>query len=471
MGSLRAEEKEAQTAHRADFSSRAMALLPPALVAKISNIPTGRRLASSAFWNLVGAVLGRALAFPIGIVLARLMGRSGYGEVGIIYASVELFGAFGGFGLGMTATKYVSEFRKKDPARAGRIMGLSMLVTTVTGGALIPVIVIMAPWLAAGPLAAPHLVTALRISSLILFFNVIDGAQAGSLSGFEAFRVLARLRLIKGLLDLPLLISGYFLGGLSGVLWGAVVSRATGYVLNRIALQAEARHAGVPFSFKGSLQELPVLRQFSLPALISGVLVGPVSWICSAMLVNQPRGYSEMGAYSVANQWYNFIVFIPLAIGGGILPILSDKLGNHDVQSSRDVLRFIMKVNAAIVLPLVVVVSALSSFIMRMYGREYHDAWPTFIAVILTGAVLTVMTPVGEAIAAAGRMWLGCLMNLGWAAAYIAATALFVGWGSLGLAAARLIAYILHAIWTFWFAFYLLRKKESMSLELEKATV
>jgi O-antigen/teichoic acid export membrane protein len=452
------------------LTDRVLGILPAPLAKRILNIPTGRRLISSAVWNLFSAVAGRVLTFPVGVVLARLMGRTGYGELGIIYASVELFGVFGGFGLGMTATKYVSELRVKDPARAGRIMGLSMLVTAMTGTVLVPLIVFLAPWLAAGPLAAPGLVTPLRISSLLLFLTVVDGAQGGALSGFEAFKVLARLRVIKGALDLPLLMSGYFAGGLTGVLWGAVASRAVGYTLNRIALRAEARRAGVPFSFHGSLQELTVLRDFSIPALVSGILVGPVNWLCSAMLVNQQHGYAEMGAYSVANQWYNFIVFVPFAIGGGILPILSDRLGNQDVQITRDVLRFMMRLNVAISGPLVIIMSALSPLIMTMYGPDYHGAWPTLIVVVLTGAVLTVMTPVGEVIAAAGHMWLGCLMNLGWAAAYVGATALLVPKGSLGLASARLIAYIVHATWTFWFAFSVLKRKEPPSLVLEKAT-
>ena len=65
---------------------------------------------------------GRLVSLPAGVLLARLLGRHDYGELGMIYSSIELFGIFGGFGLGLTATKYIGEFKRRDPQRAGRIL-------------------------------------------------------------------------------------------------------------------------------------------------------------------------------------------------------------------------------------------------------------------------------------------------------------------------------------------------------------
>jgi cytochrome b len=45
-------------------------------------------------------------------------------------------------------------------------------------------------------------------------------------------------------------------------------------------------------------------------------------------------------------------------------------------------------------------------------------------------------------------MWAGLAMNAGWAIVVLAATSLLVHWGALGLATARLTAYIVHAAWT-----------------------
>ena len=108
-----------------------------------------------------------------------------------------------------------------------------------------------------------------------------------------------------------------------------------------------------------------------------------------------------------------------------------------------------LKVNVAIILPCVVVMSLLAPSVMRIYGREYKDAWPTLVVLLITSGIYASLTPIAEIIAAAGRMWLGFGVNLAWAAVLIVSTVFLVRWGSFGFASARLIAYFLHAIWTF----------------------
>jgi O-antigen/teichoic acid export membrane protein len=118
-----------------------------------------------------------------------------------------------------------------------------------------------------------------------------------------------------------------------------------------------------------------------------------------------------------------------------------------------------MNLNGAILVPCAVGMSLLSPFIMRLYGSAYGPAWPTLVAVVWTAAVLGVLTPVGNMIAASGRMWLGFGMNAGWAAIYVLATLLLVRWGSMGLASSRLIAYAAHATWTLAFARIVIRNR------------
>src|SRR5215472_3828287 len=435
------------------------ARLPGPLQSKIRAGSIGHRLAKSSFWNLTGSIAGRLISLPAGVLLARLLGRHDYGKLGMIYSSIELFGIFGGFGLGLTATKYIGEFRRRDPLRAGRILAMSNLTAYVTGGIFSIVLYVFAAQIAAGPLVAPLLASPLRISALVLFLTCVDGAQTGALAGFEAFNHLARLQLLKGFLNLPLLVGGFFLGRLPGILWGLALSRFIGLALNRVYLNREARKAGVPLILSGLKSELPILWNFSVPAFFAGVMVSPVNWFCSTILVHQPDGYRELGAYNAANQWFSMMLFIPTALATGIVPILSDTLGEKDLKRSAKVLNFMLKLNAALIVPCVLVMSLLAPYVMRIYGREYKDAWPTLVVLLITSGIYALLTPVGEMIAAAGRMWLGFATNVAWAAVLIVATLLLVRWGSFGFASARLIAYCLHAIWTFGYAYVMILRQ------------
>lgn len=420
--------------------------------------PLGYRLAKGAFWSLAGTLISRALGLLSSILVARMLGKVGFGELGIIQSSVGMFGTFAGFGLGLTATKHVAEFRAKDPARAGRIIALSSLVSWATGGAMAVLLFVLAPWLAAHTLAAPQLGGLLRLSSLLLLLGAINGAQSGALAGFEAFKRIASINLITGIAAFPLMVGGTWWRGVEGALLGLMASQALNCLLNFHGLREEARRAGVPLAFAGATREWNVLWRFSLPALLGGVMVGPVYWLCNTLLVNQPDGYGQMGLFNAANQWFGALLFLPAILGQAALPVLSERLGENDGVRSRKVLSFYIKLNAAVVMPLVLLGCLASPWIMASYGPGFREAWPTLVTVLITAALLAVQTPVGQVIAASGRMWLGGVMNLGWAVCFVVLTWALLRWGAFGLAGARLLAYLAHSLWVFFFTYRLLRK-------------
>lgn len=419
----------------------------------------GYRFARGAFWSVTGAVISRGMALISSFVVARYIGKYGFGELGIIQSTAGMFQVFAGFGLALTGTKHVAELREKDPQKAGRIIALSNLVAAGTGVVFAAVLFFLAPWIAAKILAAERLTGLLRVSSLLLFFGALNGAQTGALSGFEAFKTIARVNMFAGVSSFPLMVGGVYLAGLEGVVWGLVASMVVNLFLNHIALRKESQQFGVPLTYAGCVREWPVLLSFSVPAVLSGAMVTPVYWACSAMLVNQPDGYSEMGIYNAANQWFGALLFIPVMVGQVVLPMLSERVGMKDEVRSTKILSFSIKFNALLVSPLILLACLASPWIMNGYGEEFRNGWITLVVVLVTAGLLAVQTPVGHIIAASGKMWVAFLMNSGWALSFIVFTILFVKWGSLGLASARLFAYCLHAIWTFAWVYSITRGK------------
>src|ERR1700680_1978946 len=91
------------------------------------------RFQEAAVWGVLGAVISRALNMAAWVICARLLGRSDFGQLTMVQSTAGVFGVFAGMGLGMTATRYIAEFRTSDPARAGRILGLAQLVAIIAG--------------------------------------------------------------------------------------------------------------------------------------------------------------------------------------------------------------------------------------------------------------------------------------------------------------------------------------------------
>jgi O-antigen/teichoic acid export membrane protein len=399
-------------------------------------------------------VISQGLTLVSSIVTARLLGSTGFGEYGMINSTVGMFGTFAGFGLGLTTTKFVAELRTSDPERAGRIIGLTSIVAALSGGLISLGLFLFAPLLATHTLAAPQLVSELRMSSLLLFFNALIGVQTGTLAGFEAFRTIAKLSLAKGLLSFPLMIAGVLTWRLPGAVLGLVAASFIGWLINNLILRKKSRDAGIRATYVGVWREGRVLWSFAFPAFLANASVGPVTWMVNALLINRPRGYSEMGVFNAAYQWRTAMIFLPTLIGQVVMPMLSSLQGEKGRQSARKILLGATLLNALFVLPALLPILFLSNRIMAFYGPGFASRGMVLLVTALTAGLYAIETPVGDIIAASGRMWLAALINLGWACVFVGSAWFFlrIGWGADGLAAAYLIAYSVHATWTFWLA-------------------
>src|SRR6202158_161803 len=250
-------------------------------------VPAGslrERFAVGAFWSVAGAVASRGFLLLAAIVCARFLGKEGFGALGMILSTAGMFGVFAGLGLGLTATKYVSELRRQDPLRAGRILALSGSMAFFSGSVISLLMILLAPYLAQHVLGSPQLATPLAIGSGLVFLGAINGAQTGALAGFEAFKAIARLNIIAGVVSFPLIVFGVWRGGLKGAIWGSVAALAINWALNNRALRRECAGAEISYRFAACHRELRILHRFCLPAFLASIVVWSAIWVCKALL-------------------------------------------------------------------------------------------------------------------------------------------------------------------------------------------
>ncbi|MBN2474007.1 MAG: oligosaccharide flippase family protein [Pirellulales bacterium] len=405
----------------------------------------GYRLAKGAFWSLAGAVISRGLMLLAFILVARLLGKEVFGELGIIRSTAGMFGIFAGFGLGMTTTKHVAELRSSDPERAGRIIALSNLVAVGTGCLISLLLFVFAPWLAAHTLNAPALGDPLRVGCLLVLLNTLNGVQTGTLAGFEAFKTIARVNFFAGLVSFPILVGAAIWGGLPATIWGLVVTLAVQWTINHLSLRQVAARASVPLRFRGCTREWAVLWHFSLPAALSGIMVGPASWCCAAMLVNQPTGYAEMGIFDAANQWRMAILFIPVAVGQIALPVLANLNDSEDRSKFRKVFKYNLLLNSGVATAVAVPIAILAPWIMASYGPGFEGGVMALVLLVFTSVLMSVNSAIGQVIASKGKMWAGFFLNALWASALLLFAWLLIDRGATGLALAFLMSYGFHS--------------------------
>ena len=379
------------------------------------------RLARGAFWSLFGALTSRLLGLIASILVARWLGKEGFGQLGIIQATVGMFGTVAGFGLGATATKYVAEWREQAPERTGRIISLSAVFSWGMGILTMLALVLLAPWLAARTLAAPQLVLALEIGSPLLLLGAVNGAQTGALAGFEAFKRIAQLNFLAGLRNFAFLPLGVWFFGLPGAIGGLGASQAIGCALNRWALAQEARRWKVPVWSPDWRSEVSVLWRFSLPIVSAALLVSPTLWYCQSILAQQPSGYQ------------------------GYLPVFCSLAAPKNAVRRRALMVKIALFSGFFTFLTAIPVVLLASPILLAYGPTFQGGKPIFSLMLLAGVADATNNILVQSLVGMSRTWFRLISNGVWAIAQAATAWLLIPkYGPLGLAASVCAAQFIH---------------------------
>ena len=376
------------------------------IVGQVLASPLGGRLARGAFWSLFGTALSKVLSTVSWVIVGRLLGKTGFGEIGMIQNTVGIFGAAAGFGMGMAATKYVAEYRHTDPDRAGRFIALASAITWISSGVLAIVLVLLSGWLARETLAAPHLTGLLQVSSLLLLFSGVTGAQTGSLAGFEAFKVIARINVITGLLSFPLMVLGALWGDVGGALWGLIASTALAAFLNWNALRRECRRVGIQVHYRGCWQESRVFWDFNLPGMLNTVFSAVVVWAVGAILVRHADGFGGLGIYNAVQRIRLIPENIAAMLLAPMLPILSDSFGRRDMAAYGKTLLFAFVVSSVVIIPLALLQIAAPWLTLLPYGSEFHGGDPHVVLWVMVWTVSYALTwPMGSILISMGRIW------------------------------------------------------------------
>lgn len=404
-----------------------------------------KRIFQHSFWILLGNVVSKFILLIATILMARYLGKDEYGQFGIIKSTILMFAMFAGLELGMTATKYISQYRQSNKRKVEKIVGLSNLFAILIS-LLVSLLVYVFSKEIAMQINAPNLYTEIRISSFILFFSSLNGIQNGILAGIEKFKELSINNAIAGVLSSIALVIASKYYGLDAVVIAFGSNFVLLFILNFITLRKYFySEFDVNLINKENFEELEVLWKFSLPAILAGLMVGPVTWYCNYLLVNQAKGYEQMANFDIANQWRNTILFIPAALAQIALPLLASSVDNK--KEYKKIFNKNLKINIYIGLFFVIGFILISPLIVYFYGEKYHDALIPIIIMFVTTGFITVNNVIGQAIASQGKMWLGFYVNLIWAIVLIFSCYILVvtyQLGAIGICTAYLISYILH---------------------------
>jgi O-antigen/teichoic acid export membrane protein len=362
------------------------------------------RFAIGAFWALVGAVLSRGLTLASSVLAGRLLGTTGFGEIGMIQSTQGLFGVVAGAGLGLAATKFVAEFRSTDSARTGRCVTLATGIALSSGALMALVLLALSGPMAETVLRAPHLSAELRIATGLVLFGTLNGVQTGALVGFGDFRTLAVLSAIRGSCLCGFLIAGIALGGVRGGVVGLVLTEAIAVLANHLALRRRRPAPGRWPDRRAAWGELRLMCRFSGWSLLGSICTMSAMWFANLVLVAQPDGYAALGLFNAAERWRQLLLFLPASFSPVILTMLSNLHGRREPDAYRRLFGLNLAVSVgAVVIPSIVVMWWAGPA-MGLFGEAYGGGRMTLIILSASSVAVVLNNLFGQVLVSRGAV-------------------------------------------------------------------
>jgi O-antigen/teichoic acid export membrane protein len=364
-----------------------------------------QRFIRGVSWNLVGTFLAQGSVFAANIVVANRLGPESFGEFSLLQNTALTLSAIAQMATGVTATRYIAEYRASDPDRAGRIIGFCALFTLATGLIAGLLLFALAGWLSTTILNAPHLSDGLKIMAVYLVFSAMSGCQMGALAGLEGYRRIARLGALHGMIHIALCAACVWFYGLSGALWGLVASLVVRWWLYHVAIRQEAAILGIKPAYVMHRHERGVLFRFSVPAALAGFTTMPALWLANTFLAQQPDGYTQLGLYSAAINLKAAVMFLPLTVNTVSTSLINNQLGIGQKARYRRVFLANTFVTAGSALFGTLVAVTFGGYFLKLFGAEFEKASDILLVLMLAVVPESLMISLYQIVQSREKMW------------------------------------------------------------------
>lgn len=336
-----------------------------------------------------------------------------------------------------------------DPERAGRVLVL-IVFAGLGAGALS----------GAGVLAAARLVAERVLLDESLTWPLILGVPwlvcssvsltiQGCLNGLFAFRATAWSQLVESSAGAMLGTAGAWLGGLPGAVTGFAAGAALGCVISSCLLTACSRELRIIANFKSvksAFNESSALVGFWFPSTLAGLFVALANWFGPVLLVRHVNGFADLALFGVASYWFNALSMLPNALQRVGTVHQASAFGLKNKVAGAEIHRTSIRFNLALIGLAIVPLGVFSPTILSLFGHQFREGWPAMLICLMTTLCLCFIKPAEQTLNASGRAWLSCRLHALFAAVYILASLPLTEFGAGGLATARFLAFVIHAL-------------------------
>jgi O-antigen/teichoic acid export membrane protein len=309
-----------------------------------------RRVLSNTGWVLGANGVNAIFGFLQGIFVARALGVTQYGVLGVVMTFVTVVNRLTSFRMNECVVKYVSEFLSSD--RKDRAAGvIKMAVVVEAGGSLLAfcIVLMLAGLGARWFIHTPDAKALITVYAFVVLGNLVSETTNGVLQVFGQFRLQSLLILLARSISLCLIILAYMTSaGLWGILIVYLVTNiVSALLLSNAAFRETGKRLGpqwwrVPFrTLDGQWRSA---SKFILSTNISATL-SLITKDSDLLWLGYFRNATEVGYYKLAMSLAT-TVFIPVA---PLIQTLYPEIAREAALRNWDIFRRLLKKGSTLV--------------------------------------------------------------------------------------------------------------------------
>lgn len=396
--------------------------------------------------NTIIQTAGRALALILGLIslaiMARYLGREGYGNFTTVIVFVQFFGIIADLGLSVILLQMTSEVGADKAQIFSNIFTFRFFSALILLGAA-PIIVLFFPY--------PGII---KLGVLLAVGGIFFASLNQLLFGF--FQKELKMMVVsiaeavsRVVLIIFVVVAVYFDIGLTFILLATTLSAFIAFLINYFYSK---KFVKLKFAF-----DWPLWREIfkrSWPVALA-IVFNLIYLRADTLLLSLFKSQSTVGLYGAAYQVIDVLVVFPMMFMGLIMPIMSERWSAKNKEGFRDSLQQAFNAIVIFIVPLVVGTWFLAEKVMQMVAGSEFILSGNILRILIFGCgAVSLGTVFGYAIIAIGKqkktIWVYALIAVTTLAGYLFFIPKYSYYGAAGMTVYSEVAVLILISLMFW---------------------
>ncbi len=364
-------------------------------------------LIKDSAWSLIGSIGSKGLSLLVGVIIARWLGKEGFGEFSIIKTFYLTVSAFATIGLGYSSTTIIaSKLNQQNldvPKTIKWLQGITFTISLIFAVSLI----LYFQFFSKDFLKIETTRDTVFLIGLAIILESMSTLQIGVLSGLKKFKILAKINFLIGAATFITGVLFTFFWGLKGAILSSIISSFFNILLIQIAINRNEPVAFTDLKMSYGIK-LKILK-LTFPIALQEIEYYVSTFFISYIIVSN-SDFGELGIFNVSLQWNGFILFIPGILRNVLLTHLSLNL-NNIIEFQKIVKRTIVINLISILIP-VVVIFVFAKQILTIYGTSFDGVVECVRIAVAITIVLSVTNVFSQVFISLGKNWTMLLLKV-----------------------------------------------------------